>query len=124
MQRYKSGNTGGVADSRPPFVPLSLTPDNWPHRRGGGTVVIHTPGHICLYVKPAEVLIAGDALNVGEGKLIGPRPQYTADMDTALRSLQKLTHYDIETMICYHGGAYRGDANERIADLAKGQGER
>ena len=95
---------------------------------GGGTVVIHTPGHmpghIRLYVKPAKVLVAGDALNVEDGRLIGPRPQYTANMDTALRSLRKLAHYDIETVICYHVGAYRGNANEHITELSKGQGER
>ncbi len=91
---------------------------------GGGTVIIHTPGHtpghLCLYVKQAKVLIAGDALNIEEGRLIGPRPQFTADMDSALRSLKKLARYDIETVICYHGGLYSGDANQRIAGLAQG----
>ncbi len=91
---------------------------------GGGTVVIHTPGHtpghLCLYVKQAKVLIAGDALNVEEGRLIGPRPQHTADIDAARRSLKKLAEYDIETVICYHGGMYRGEPNQRIAALAAG----
>jgi glyoxylase-like metal-dependent hydrolase (beta-lactamase superfamily II) len=71
-------------------------------------------------VKQAKVLIAGDALNIEEGRLIGPRPQFTADMDSALRSLKKLARYDIESVICYHGGLYSGDANQRIAGLAKG----
>ena len=39
-------------------------------------------------------------------------------MDTALESLKKLTQYDIETVVCYHGGVYRDTANERLAELA------
>jgi len=39
-------------------------------------------------------------------------------METAMKSLKKLTQYDIETVICYHGGVYRDDANTRLAELA------
>ncbi|MDF2661886.1 MAG: hypothetical protein K0Q94_4677, partial [Paenibacillus sp.] len=41
----------------------------------------------------------------------------------ALRSLLALTEYDIDTVVCYHGGLYR-DTNsrirERIAEIARG----
>ena len=91
---------------------------------GGGTIAIHTPGHtpghLSLYVKRPKVLIAGDALNVEEGKLIGPRSQFTADLAAALKSVEKLARYDIETVICYHGGIYSADANRRIAEIAQG----
>lgn len=90
---------------------------------GGITVVFtpgHTPGHICLYLQRSKTLVAGDAMAVAEGQLLGPRPQNTPDMDTATKSLQKLTHYDIETVITYHGGVYQGRANQRIAELAQG----
>ncbi|SFJ67247.1 MBL fold metallo-hydrolase [Thermoflavimicrobium dichotomicum] len=90
----------------------------------GGITVIHTPGHtpghICLYHKPSKTLIAGDAMRVKDGQLLGPDPQATLDMDTAIKSLKKLTQYDIETVICYHGGLYKGNANRRIAELANG----
>jgi len=91
---------------------------------GGITVIFtpgHTPGHISLYLERSKTLVSGDALVVAEGQLLGPRPQNTPDMDTAIKSLQKLTHYDIETVICYHGGVYQGHANERIAELARGK---
>jgi hypothetical protein len=42
-------------------------------------------------------------------------------MDVAIQSLKKLTQYDIEAVICYHGGLYREDVNRRIAELANGQ---
>jgi glyoxylase-like metal-dependent hydrolase (beta-lactamase superfamily II) len=88
---------------------------------GGITVIFtpgHTPGHICLYLNKSKTLIAGDALVAVDGELRGPNPQATYDLDTALQSLKKLTEYDIETVICYHGGVYGDSANERLAELA------
>ncbi|WP_379134879.1 MBL fold metallo-hydrolase [Paenibacillus sp. sgz500958] len=88
----------------------------------GGARIIHTPGHspghLSLYHPGSKTLIAADALTVQDGKLHGPDPRATPDPDTALRSLAALADYDIETVICYHGGLYRGDANRRIAELA------
>jgi len=88
----------------------------------GGIQVIftpgHTPGHICLYLKKYKTLVTGDALNVVEGKLCGPNPNFTYNMEEAVTSLKKLSKYDIETVICYHGGMYRGDVNQRIKELS------
>jgi glyoxylase-like metal-dependent hydrolase (beta-lactamase superfamily II) len=48
----------------------------------GGITVIptpgHTPGHVCLYLKAQGLLLAGDALRVENGSLIGPSPMATA----------------------------------------------
>ncbi|KPU45671.1 putative metallo-hydrolase YflN [Oxobacter pfennigii] len=91
----------------------------------GGIKVIHTPGHtpghICLYLKKYKALVTGDALNVVDGKLYGPNPIYTYDMEKALNSLKKLSDYDIQTVICYHGGIYNNNANQRIAELIQGE---
>lgn len=88
----------------------------------GGVTVIHTPGHtpghVCLYLEKSRTLVTGDALNVVSGTLAGPNPQHTHDLDAAQQSLRKLSRYDVETVVCYHGGVYRGDANRRIAELA------
>jgi glyoxylase-like metal-dependent hydrolase (beta-lactamase superfamily II) len=88
----------------------------------GGIIVIHTPGHtpghICLYHKKSRTLISGDALNIVEGRLTGPNPQHTHDLDRATKSLKKLSLYDIQSVICYHGGLYRGAAKQRISELA------
>ncbi|HEU4962724.1 MAG TPA: MBL fold metallo-hydrolase [Bacilli bacterium] len=90
----------------------------------GGVIVVntpgHTPGHISLYHKATKTLIAGDALFVVEGALIGPPPQFTLDVPQAMASLKKLTEYDIQQVICYHGGLYNDNVNERIAELAQG----
>ncbi|NRY59019.1 MBL fold metallo-hydrolase [Clostridium beijerinckii] len=88
----------------------------------GGIEVIytpgHTPGHICLYLRKYKALVTGDAMNVVNNELIGPNPEYTFDMEQAMESLKKLTKYDIETVICYHGGVFTKNSNERIAKLA------
>jgi len=88
---------------------------------GGITVIYtpgHTPGHICLYLNQSKILITGDALVAVDGELRGPNPQATYDMGAALKSLKKLMLYDIETVICYHGGVYRDNTNERLAELS------
>lgn len=88
----------------------------------GGIKVIwtpgHTTGHICLYLKQSKTLITGDAIVLADGQLFGPRPQMTANMDEATKSLKKLVQYDIETVVCYHGGIFNHNANQRIAELA------
>lgn len=88
----------------------------------GGIMIIttpgHTPGHICLYHKRSKTLIAGDALNVEDGQLFGPNPNVTFDIDEAIHSLKKLTQYDIDTVICHHGGIFKGNVQQRISQLA------
>ena len=87
----------------------------------GGLTVIHTPGHtdghICVYLNESKILIAGDALDVIDGELFGPKPGLSTNESEAYDSIKKLMHYDIETVICYHGGIYRGNAKERLKDI-------
>lgn len=78
----------------------------------------HTPSHICLYLDKSNTLVAGDALVITDGVLHGPSPRATYNMDTALQSVKKLTQFNIETAVCYHGGVNRDSANERLAQLA------
>jgi glyoxylase-like metal-dependent hydrolase (beta-lactamase superfamily II) len=89
----------------------------------GGIIVIntpgHTPGHISLYHKPSRTLIAGDALIVSDGQLLGPVAEQSSDIETAMKSLKKLAAFDIHTVICYHGGLYNDRVNQRIAELAR-----
>ncbi len=88
----------------------------------GGITVIdtpgHTPGHICLYCHSSKTLIAGDAMVIEDGQLLGPREQVTFDIGMARESLKKLTSYEIDRVVCYHGGLYEDGAGDRIAALA------
>ncbi|TCZ69017.1 MBL fold metallo-hydrolase [Paenibacillus albiflavus] len=87
----------------------------------GGIVVIdtpgHTPGHLSFYHKPTKTLIAGDAMVVTDAELYGPEPAAAIDLPLALQSLKAFEQFDIETVVCYHGGVYRNGANVRIAQL-------
>lgn len=89
---------------------------------GGITVVYtpgHTPGHICLYHKRSKTLIAGDALSI-EGKALIHSPRHSClDKEQYDKSIKKLTTYDIETILCYHGGIYTDNPNSRIAQLTE-----
>ncbi len=89
----------------------------------GGIVVIaapgHTPGHTCLYHKPSKTLIAGDALSIEEGSLIASPARINYNQEQAKESLKKFTQYDIERVICYHGGLYEGNVNQQLLELAK-----
>jgi len=49
---------------------------------------------------------------------VGPADIHTFDMPTALLSLKKLVNYDIDRVICYHGGMFGPNASARIAELA------
>lgn len=78
----------------------------------------HTPGHICLYLKEHRMLIAGDALNVADGKLM-PAPEWSlCDRAAQQASLRKLACLDIDTVVCFHGGVYREDVRLRLNELA------
>ncbi len=91
-----------------------------------GVVVIHTPGHtlghVCLYIKKARILIAGDALEVEEGRLVPAPVTANYDMGLCRQSLKKLTAYDIQSVICYHGGLYQDQPLRRIIELARDGG--
>lgn len=84
----------------------------------GGIEVIatpgHMPGHISIYVKDSKTLIAGDALVVEDGKLAIANPQYTLDINKAKESIEKMSNYDIDTIICYHGGSYTEDIQRSL----------
>lgn len=88
---------------------------------GGGLTIIdtpgHTPGHISLYHEPSKTLIAADAMIVRDGRLYGPEPQHAHDIALARQSLRRFARFDIETVVCYHGGVFQGAANTRIAEL-------
>jgi glyoxylase-like metal-dependent hydrolase (beta-lactamase superfamily II) len=107
----------------PPHAPVDRTVvDGEELSFCGGIVIIntpgHTPGHISLYHKPSKTLITADALIVENGLLQGPVPELALDYRLALKSISKFTAYDIETVICFHGGLFNKNANQRILELA------
>lgn len=89
----------------------------------GGVRLIHTPGHtlghMCLYFERIKALIAGDALTIRQGELAMLDPALNYDTELCRQSLRKLAQLDIDLVITYHGGLYRGDAARRIGALSE-----
>lgn len=80
----------------------------------------HTPGHIAVHDPVARFLIAGDALNGqpdGSG-VLGPNPDFTPDMVTAIESAAKLGMLDFDDAYFGHGEPFLGGASAAVADLA------
>lgn len=89
----------------------------------GGIEVVdtkgHMPGHISLYVQREKVLITGDALVVENGKLCMAMPQFVLNLQDAQESIRRLQNYDIEKIICYHGGLYEADVKGSIKEIVE-----
>jgi glyoxylase-like metal-dependent hydrolase (beta-lactamase superfamily II) len=77
----------------------------------------HTPGHVCVFDPAGSLLILGDAMN-NSGKLMGPNPQYTADMAQAHQSVKKLAKLTFERAVFGHGEPIDKGASQAIAKLA------
>ncbi|APF27068.1 metallo-beta-lactamase superfamily protein [Clostridium sporogenes] len=87
----------------------------------GGVEIIatpgHMPGHISIYIKDSKTLIAGDALVVEDDKLTIANPQYTLDIISAKNSIKKLLNYEIDKIVCYHGGVYTKDIKKSLQNI-------
>lgn len=87
----------------------------------GGIEIIstpgHMPGHISIYIKSSKTLIAGDALVFENDELTIANPQYTLDMNAAKKSIVKLLDYEIDSIICYHGGICNKDIKNSLRKI-------
>ncbi len=91
----------------------------------GGITVIYTPGHtlghISLYLHASKTLVSGDELRVENGVLELSPARINYDTQECIQSLKKIMQYDIDQVICYHGGLFNDHPNQRIAELAQTQ---
>jgi glyoxylase-like metal-dependent hydrolase (beta-lactamase superfamily II) len=89
----------------------------------GGIEVVdtkgHMPGHISLYVKMEKILIAGDALVIENEKLCMAMPQFVLNMQDAQASIRNLQNYDIQRIICYHGGCCDSNIKESLKEIVE-----
>ncbi|WP_369436427.1 MBL fold metallo-hydrolase [Lysinibacillus fusiformis] len=80
----------------------------------GGIRIIHTPGHISLYLKKSKTLIAGDSMYSENGIIKGIHVPTVLDIKEAHFSLKKYLDLDIESVVCYHGGLSKENINDQI----------
>lgn len=113
---------GDPEDRYPPVpVDLELVGDETVNTTAGPMRVLHTPGHapghLSLYFPEERLLLAADALTAADGTLQGPNPEFTLEMDEALRSAGRLADLDVRRILCYHGGMVEA-GTDRIAAIA------
>ncbi|MFC7071319.1 MBL fold metallo-hydrolase [Halobaculum lipolyticum] len=75
----------------------------------------HAPGHLAFHFPEAGLLLAGDALRVEDGALVGPAEQFTPDMAEATRSVGRLAELEVDTVHCFHGGTVDATSDEVAA---------
>jgi glyoxylase-like metal-dependent hydrolase (beta-lactamase superfamily II) len=78
----------------------------------------HTPGHISVLDQQGGILVAGDALNGSDGRVIGANPDFTSDIVAADESVAKLALFTYGTALFGHGEPVVGDASGQVAALA------
>lgn len=87
----------------------------------GGVEIImtpgHMPGHISVYLKESKTLVTGDALTIENGQLCSANPIFTLDMQEAKTSAKKFLSYDIENIVCYHGGICTKDIKNSLLNV-------
>lgn len=79
----------------------------------------HTPGHISVLDPAGGVLITGDALNGADGRVAGPNPDFSEDMDLANASVAKLAEFDYEVALFGHGDPVTEGASGLVSELAQ-----
>jgi glyoxylase-like metal-dependent hydrolase (beta-lactamase superfamily II) len=80
----------------------------------------HTPGSISVLDAGIGLLIAGDALNGNDAgtAVLGPNPDFSADLATANASARKLASYRVEAAAFGHGNPVRVGAGPLLQELA------
>ncbi len=97
-------------------APLFYVPGCQPLKDGevlpvcGGIKVMHTPGHtpghMVLLLQQSSILVAGDAANLADGRLVGANPRYTRDETQAAASFESIKAAKAAAVVCYHGGLH------------------
>jgi glyoxylase-like metal-dependent hydrolase (beta-lactamase superfamily II) len=64
----------------------------------------HTPGHMAVLLLGCNIVVCGDAANIVDGTLCGPRPAMTHDMAAGMRSLERLKALGAAGYVSYHTG--------------------
>jgi hydroxyacylglutathione hydrolase len=91
--------------------------------RVGSLVVVHTPGHtpgeVAFYDPLQKVLFSGDAVVEHTGRLTLPAPRYAANLEEAVRSLDRLRALDIEVLLPGHGSPVTRDVAGHLDELIR-----
>jgi glyoxylase-like metal-dependent hydrolase (beta-lactamase superfamily II) len=89
--------------------------------RVGKLVVVHTPGHtpgsISLYDSGRKLIFVGDTMRYANGKISGPSKRFTPDMNSALKSITKISRLEFDTMLGGHGDTLKPNASVAVKEF-------
>ena len=90
----------------------------------GGVQIIptpgHMPGHISVYLEAFKTLVSGDAIVLRKDRLSYSDPSFSLDHEAAKGAVKAFLDLDIETIACYHGGAYHSNTiRDELIALSK-----
>ncbi|AKA48607.1 hypothetical protein IX51_05280 [uncultured archaeon] len=74
----------------------------------------HTPGHLSVYLQELKALVAGDLMMYWKGNFSGPIRTFSSDPETADESVRKVSTFEIDKLIGYHGSPFFGNVNSMI----------
>lgn len=112
----------GVADTLPLESRAEVPGSPWIIETPG-----HTDGHVALHFAGRDAVIVGDALVTFDPYTggIGPRivaPAATADVDTAVASLDLLVDTEVQHVLPGHGPAWSGGVRAAVAQARRAAG--
>ena len=64
----------------------------------------HTPGHISLWLRGQDTIIAGDAMISDKGRAALANPGFALDVEQARDAMDMLLDMRAFRILCYHGG--------------------
>jgi len=79
----------------------------------------HTPGEVAFYEPQRKILFSGDSVIERNGRLTLPAPKYAANLEQAVRSLERLRALEVEVLLPGHGEPVTKGFSDLLADLLK-----
>lgn len=77
----------------------------------------HTPGHVSLFDEFNKIFIAGDALALENNKLMIANPEFALDLETCIKSIDRILELHPNKIVCYHGGIIDNNINALLREI-------
>jgi len=79
----------------------------------------HTPGEVAFYEPHQKVLFSGDSVVEHDGRLTLPAAKYAANLEQAVRSLDRIRALEVEVLLPGHGVPVTKGVSDLLADLIR-----
>jgi glyoxylase-like metal-dependent hydrolase (beta-lactamase superfamily II) len=87
-----------------------------------GLTCVHCPGHtagsIALYDPNRKILFSGDTIGYTDGKVHGPKEEFSDDMEQVKKSISVLSGLDYDLMLPGHGDPLKPEAALKVSEFS------